>query len=109
MSNDDITNDDLYGDLETTKLATDKDSKSRVSERLSQEFQSRPFILGEKNVDYFDADYVNQLQKQIDDLKNENETLKRNIGTMYRTAKVELARRETELNSWRSDKTRHHS
>lgn len=99
MTESESENDDLYGDLDDTKLAV---PRTRIESTFSNEkSKHNTFILGEENVDYYDADYVKKLKAQIANLQNENETLKRNIGTLYRTAKAELARKDKELDSLR--------
>ena len=43
------------------------------------------------------TDQVDELQKTVDRLLAENETLRRNMGTLFRTATAELARKDRQL------------
>ena len=43
------------------------------------------------------TDQVDELQKTVDRLRAENETLRRNMGTLFRTATAELARKDRQL------------
>jgi predicted RNase H-like nuclease (RuvC/YqgF family) len=76
-------NDDLYGDLEN---AVAKKNTSTIS---------APNEL--KNVE------PSKLQQEMDHLKTENETLKRNMGILYRTAKAELERKDRTIESLQSE------
>ena len=94
-SNDD--EDDLYADLTEEKLAN--------SIKRNHDAKKKPsYLIGGQNKDFFDVDYVNQLRHEIAQLKEENNTLKRNIGTLYRTAKIELERKDRELATLQSKK-----
>lgn len=68
--------DDLYGDLADTKPAP------IASKKLAQSK---------------DPPTSNQMNKQVEDLAEENRILKRNIGTLYRTARAEIKRKDDEI------------
>ena len=105
MADNDDNDDDLYGDLEATdqKVAAGvtltkteegngKDVASSVNSntrsRNSNSNSSRPRSLVEE---------VDVLQQHVTELHAENETLKRNMGTLYRTAVAELARKDKQI------------
>jgi hypothetical protein len=50
----------------------------------------------------YDEAAMQTLRADNDRLRAENETLKRNIGTLYRTAKAELARKDERIGSLQS-------
>eukprot|EP00978_Attheya_sp_CCMP212_P023524 scaffold72307_cov51-Attheya_sp.AAC.2 len=83
---DDATNnhkaeeDALYGDLEDAAAAPASSDTSGVK---------RPVL--------YDQEHVDKLQHQVNQLRAENQVLKRNMGTLYRTAKAELQRKDTEV------------
>jgi non-canonical (house-cleaning) NTP pyrophosphatase len=81
----DNDDDDLYEDLIDTKVAAvatgDKKSASSSSSKGPQSF----------------AEQVETSQQHAQALERENLTLKRNIGTLFRTAKRELERKDTEI------------
>lgn len=62
---------DLYGDLQDTKCAP-KDKH---------------------------AHQVEELKRKVEKLQAENQVLKRNIGTLFRTARAEIRRKDSEIES----------
>ena len=70
--------DDLYGDLATVTV------KPATTAQLTFASKQSPVTPAE----------VGDLQQQVASLKEENETLKRNMGILFRTAKAELERKD---------------
>lgn len=68
---DDNEEEDLYGDLHDTKCAPKDKSAHQVEE----------------------------LKRQVEKLKAENQVLKRNIGTLFRTARAEIRRKDSKIES----------
>ena len=68
--------DDLYVDLDQVHL---EQAKPKSTTTLELEKQ------------------VRDLQALVDALKLENETLKRNMGTLFRTARSEIQRKDAEI------------
>ena len=54
------------------------------------------------------TDQVDELQKTVDRLQAENETLRRNMGTLFRTATAELARKDRQLQEARQQQQQQH-
>ena len=75
--------DDLYDDLEDTKVEVAGAAATKQSE-----FRNRPTSFAEE---------VQVLQQRVAVLEKVNETLKRNMGTLYRTAVAELKRKDAEI------------
>lgn len=71
-----LMEDDLYGDLENVEL-----EKARPTPSTTLELEQK----------------VHDLQALVDSLKQENETLKRNMGTLFRTARSEIQRKDAEI------------
>mmetsp|Transcript_20862 Transcript_20862/g.34481 ORF Transcript_20862/g.34481 Transcript_20862/m.34481 type:complete len:92 (+) Transcript_20862:305-580(+) len=74
---------DLYGDLDNVKMEKSSSSNSKPKSTTTV-----------------------ALEKQIEELKartmvseKENETLKRNMGTLFRTARTEIERKDAEIAS----------
>ena len=84
--------DELYGDLDdaavakpqTNNVTKKNDATTIMSTSMSA--QTMPTMMSQPE--------MIQLQQQIKSLKAENDTLKRNIGILYRTAKSELERKD---------------
>ena len=95
---------DLYGDLESVPLA--KKAKSSTASASAVDTASpksgtpgiAPLTLHGIGKVYDEA-AMQQLRADNDRLRAENEALKRNIGTLYRTAKAELARKDERIAS----------
>lgn len=78
---DQQSEEDLYGDLSNTKPAAAKPDSSRKR-------KANPNSL---------IDQVGLLENKVESLGKENETLRRNMGTLYRTAKSEIERKDAEI------------
>lgn len=80
----------LYDDLPTTQLPTVAASSSSI--------HAKKVVTGQNPApqqSLFPA--LNNSSKKQAILEQESETLKRNIGTLYRTAKAELKRKDEEI------------
>lgn len=88
MSNDD--DDFLYDDLQDAQLAKKQKTTTTttVAKKPSAAATDRPLSLSEQ---------AEQHQKRVEQLERENEQLKRNIGTLYRTAKKEIQRKDNQI------------
>lgn len=75
--------DDLYGDLSNTSRAAGSAKKSSAMERP----ETQTALCSE----------TQKLEEKVKDLSEENENLKRNIGTLFRTAKAEIKRKDDEI------------
>lgn len=76
--------DELYGDLLNT---------SRASEPPQKKAKKEPPVASASLPSAESQD----LEKKVEELTAENHTLKRNIGTLYRTAKAEIKRKDEEI------------
>lgn len=81
---------DLYGDLEGAKLAAPAPEKKAPN--LQQDDASPA--------------QVKELQQQVHALRQENETLKRNIGTLFRTARAEIKRKDAKIEALEDELTK---
>jgi hypothetical protein len=83
-----MSDDDLYDDLADNKAA----ATARVSKKSapSNTLQPKSF-----------SDELDAVQRRVVLLEKENETLRRNMGTLYRTAKSELGRKDAEIDRLR--------
>ena len=86
--------DELYGDLDDAAVAkpqtnnvTKKNDATTTIMSTSRSEHTMPTMMSQPEI-------MIQLQQQIKSLKAENDTLKRNIGILYRTAKSELERKD---------------
>ena len=87
-----LTNDDdLYGDLDNTAVA--KAASSQSSSQPSQHFAPKSVGAAQNNL-LMSQPEIAKLQQQVKSLKTENDTLQRNVGILYRTAKSELERKD---------------
>lgn len=66
---------DLYGDLQDTKPAP--------------AVKSRPPLI--------DSQKLDELKIELEKVRQENETLKRNMGTLFRTARAEIQRKDAKI------------
>lgn len=90
--NDAMNEDDLYGDL---NLAAAKPvPRKQTASSLAPSSSSTPTSNGPE---------ILKLQQQIKTLKAENETLKKNMGILYRTAKSELERKDRRIDELQND------
>ena len=96
---------DLYGDLDAVPLAKKAaPSTASVSAAGTASASSgTPGIIAPLTLHgigkVYDEAAMQQLRADNDRLRAENEALKRNIGTLYRTAKAELARKDERIAS----------
>ena len=74
-----MSDDDLYDDLNDAKPAAKKMASSQPARALSL------------------TDEVQMLRKRVQELEQENANLKRNMGTLYRTAVAELKRKDAQI------------
>ena len=83
-------NDDLYGDLNTINVQANenKPQSNQVGVKQIHTIHTIKPTSGED---------MKKLQSQLEKMRKENETLKRNIGTLYRTAKMELERKDARI------------
>ena len=97
MNDNDDNDDDLYGDLMEQKLPASSTSMASSAKRQklsSASLSSSNFQKDEGN----SVSDPNAVWKQrVEELTNENNILKRNIGTLYRTAKKEMERKDKEI------------
>mmetsp|Transcript_717 Transcript_717/g.1190 ORF Transcript_717/g.1190 Transcript_717/m.1190 type:complete len:92 (-) Transcript_717:155-430(-) len=86
-----MNEDDLYGDLNlaAAKSVPRKQTASPFEPTASSTSPSYPEIV--------------KLQQQIKTLEAENETLKKNMGILYRTAKSELDRKDRRIDELQND------
>eukprot|EP00591_Stephanopyxis_turris_P001907 CAMPEP_0195522896 /NCGR_PEP_ID=MMETSP0794_2-20130614/21508_1 /TAXON_ID=515487 /ORGANISM="Stephanopyxis turris, Strain CCMP 815" /LENGTH=124 /DNA_ID=CAMNT_0040652761 /DNA_START=56 /DNA_END=430 /DNA_ORIENTATION=- len=108
---------DLYDDLDGTTLRLNK--KLKNDNRLQESFSSlssnaqikpngqskttTPFLSPEmiRSKAEQELEKTTKLEKQVEKLTKENETIRRNISILYRTAKTELARKDREIEALR--------
>ena len=101
---------DLYGDLDAVPLAKKaKPSSASAAGTASASTSATPGgASGASGIapltlhgigKVYDEAAMQQLRADNDRLRAENEALKRNIGTLYRTAKSELARKDQRIAS----------
>ena len=89
---DAMNEDDLYGDLNLAaakSIPRKQTTASSVEPTASSSCLSSPEIV--------------KLQQQIKALEAENETLKKNMGILYRTAKSELERKDRRIDELQDD------
>merc|ERR1719491_69380 len=83
-------NDDLYGDLNITKDEASGNSSASKKNSVKE-------IPAIHSILHLDKEVMEKLKAELTMVKKENETLRRNIGTLYRTAKMELERKDTRI------------
>ena len=95
---------DLYGDLDAVPLAKKAAGGAKVTGSASSTSSSTPgggiaplTLHGIGKV--YDEAAMQKLRADNDRLRAENEALKRNISTLYRTAKAELVRKDERIAS----------
>jgi len=83
--------DDLYQDLDDKiKMISNKRMKpEKISDKETKISEESQKVVKKMYYDLF----VEQLQQKLERLEKENDILKRNIGILYRTARVELKRK----------------
>ena len=82
--------DDLYGDLEHT--VAKPQPKTTANAPVSTPFSTSSLPNNTSPSE------ISQMQQQIQSLKEERDTLQKNIGILYRTAKAELQRKDRTIN-----------
>ena len=82
---------DLYDDLDDVKVA------SASNDAASSKVPKKSSVGHPKSL----TEQVDDLQAQVNRLQQENDNLKRSMGTLYRTAQAELARKDKEIASLR--------
>ena len=91
---------DLYGDLDAVPLAK-KAAPSTASDSTAGTASATSGTPGAMTLHgigkVYDEAAMQQLRADNDRLRAENEALKRNIGTLYRTAKAELSRKDERI------------
>lgn len=94
---------DLYGDLDAVPLAKKAAGGAQVTGSASRTSSSTPGGIAPLTLHgigkVYDEAAMQKLRADNDRLRAENEALKRNIGTLYRTAKAELARKDERIAS----------
>ena len=78
--------DDLYGDLSATTLPPPPPPSVAKNSKWQEEQQQQPPCPNSTPSNHM-----------LQELSEENQRLKRNIGTLYRTAKAELKRKNDEI------------
>ena len=82
----------LYDDLTNAKIPAVASIKSTVKPTgFSQSLTSND------NKPKSFTEQVVELQSQVESLSNENQRLRRNIGTLFRTARSEIQRKDAEI------------
>lgn len=92
MSQHEEEEDDLYGDLTQPTAQTQENQSSSTNKGCGgvRQIRAIPFT-------HVNEEEMAKLQAELDALKNENKTLRRNIGTLYRTAQKELERKDARI------------
>jgi len=91
--------DDLYGDLKLPAAASSSGgggTSARTTIATAGSITSKRPRINHHHPKSL-TDQVQELQATVDRLQAENETLKRNMGTLFRTATSELARKDRQL------------
>jgi hypothetical protein len=98
MRHETMADDDLYDDLDDSKLPASFSSPKKQQYLVSSdERKSSVSTASNHNRPKSLAEQVNYLQEQVNRLCAENTTLQRNMGTLYRTAVLEIARKDAEI------------
>jgi molecular chaperone GrpE (heat shock protein) len=85
-----MSDDDLYDDLDLADTKAAAIAPVSKKSAPSNKLQPKSF-----------SDELDALQQRVALLEKENETLRRNMGTLYRTAKSELGRKDAEIDRLR--------
>ena len=86
--------DDLYDDVADVQPAA-KTTTASIRHPSDDDDNQPPLSL---------TDQVQMLQQRVVQLERENENLQRNMGTLYRTAKAELQRKEEQIQQLLNEK-----
>ena len=86
----DSTQDDLYGDL---NLVIEKKAKDNIRPNKKQKKHNSTMYATNATA----PDETASLRKQLQAMQDENLRLKRNIGTLFRTAKTEIQRKDDQI------------
>ena len=95
MATDGDGDDELYGDLDDATVAkqTKKSNATIISTTsTTMSAHTMPTMMSSQLSE--EIMIIKQLHHQIKSLQAENDTLKKNIGILYRTAKSELERKD---------------
>jgi predicted RNase H-like nuclease (RuvC/YqgF family) len=100
MNNDDENDDDLYNDVDEVALkipSSHESGKTKIRDKVSTSsyHEDRPRLLPDRPKSL--TEELASLQAAMRKLEEENKNLKRNIGTLYRTAVNELARKDRQI------------
>jgi FtsZ-binding cell division protein ZapB len=88
--------DDLYGDLMDAKVAAAAPTNTNASTSMILDPTTNNTTMPSSS-ELFAVEQLDHLQKRIEELEVENHQLKRNMGTLYRTAKNELKRKDDHI------------
>ena len=91
MAADSINEDDLYGDLNLAAAAKPVPRKQTTEAAALSSSSKPPPMTASASPE------ISKMQQQIKTLQAENETLKKNMGILYRTAKSELERKDRRI------------
>ena len=96
MATDGDGDDELYGDLDDATMAkqTKKSHNATIISTTSMMSAHHTMPTTMMSSQSEEIMIIKQLQHQIKSLQAENDTLKKNIGILYRTAKSELERKD---------------
>lgn len=95
-----VDDDDLYGDLDTNlkKARPDNERKRRLSSNAEGGSNGGGHAVGSNlGTTQLELEYVS-MRERIRILEEENSRLRRNIGTLFRTAKNEIQRKDEHIN-----------
>lgn len=91
---DEDAEDMLYDDLMEAKVPSSSTSTSTIHHNKNS---ASDVAISRNHHPKSFTQQVEELQSQVDSIQSENQRLKRNIGTLFRTARSELQRKDTEI------------
>lgn len=102
---DDDNDGGLYDDVDDVKLAANPTTTTTTSDSTVNNFSSSKMQHYRLPRDHPKSliDQLGELQSTVQKLEAENVTLKRNMGTLFRTATAELARKDRQLQDLRRE------
>ena len=88
--------DDLYGDMDTSPTLVNSNSSNNVnnSNTYSKRKVDKSDEISQSNWQSSSSSAMNQTQQRFLQITKENQTLKSNIASLYRTAKAEIRRKD---------------